>query len=799
MAQDEKQNNSPQPENEDIFDGLFSESPKPEDIFADISCLETKSTEGSVKVGKTLTIVLSSFFIVICVFFGFLGWFVYHTVNSVQHKINNSIPAITEQIAQTAALPIIENVKPIEPQIEAEEDFECPVSWAVAEDLYKNRQFKDARKAYLKLKSNLKEQLNPDLFLLDLLDLRIALCLSSYDTAEANKHFSAALESKSPFVNALAHYSMALIQINSRNYMQARQNAYKAICLFDGFKWYVDASFEADCYFLICEAITRQVLSINNYSDAIPDTVWHNLYSSQDQLPSDVSEISSLLSAGSSELAAYSLVPNITSKEHQHTGLAYSAFAYNSPFTEFINKLASASGRNIVWKTDNSSPKVSISVFSVESSPLYIAETVSGTTGFICRFDEPDMLIYDDDNFDNLDTQKELLTKEAISVWRRFLIRYKDDNRAVFANFGWGLMLECSGQIDAAINHYTRTANKYSYSSISPYALLYSSNLRASIADYTGARSDLTQIIMQYNESQITDIAYLNLAQSALESGLYDEAVKSFVMLYNTNNSDVIRAKSAKGAGLSYYYKQEYASADQWLMNCIKFQDQVELDYPNIYFVIGKVKANLGQYEQAAAALVNSLKGNLPTEEHIKIMLELSNAQAKQGKYIEALDTIENIDISNLLQEYVVEILLTKSKILRNMGLAESSLSILRHQLAYIADSQLRAKLSLELSECYLFLEDFDSARAELSDSLKDLKPGETANLLNYHLAIITLKLKDTDRAVEICSMLLGLDLEAQMRKQVYELLGNAYTEQGKYELAALAYSGRLSTTGGQI
>ncbi len=788
----------------DLFAEDFKEDISPEEFFVTTEGLDLGQEERQEKSEKrkksVVTVTFFLFLLVNTVLLAGAGVWVYFNLPSLLAKLQT--PANPEVTTGTAE-PGVAQIQPpkketaeIEPVVKTE--YEGPVSLASAEELFTKQNYSQAFYIYEKLDENLTTNIPSDKLLSDYLHLKMALSLDKYKgDIESKKYFEVATSSSSPFVKALANYHLAFKQIKSGKYLQARQSAYQTLGLIECFREFIDTEFEADCYFIVCESLTREVLAINNRSTELPADGWTSGIEFHNFVPKQQEQLREILAAGMEEISQGSIIPKVFSTEHTHIGTRYSAIAKNAPIEEILEKTASTAGQNIDWmETSKNQTSVPVTIYSSNITAELIAENTAGAAGLIARFDIPTIKIFNPESYNSLDLQKELLTQEAISVWRRFSMRYRNDERVANASYCGAVMLDCIGLADSAINHYNRTASHYVHSSVAPYALLNSAKLRIQLMDYSGAEQDLTQLVMQYRQSDIANEAYLELARASMSSGHYGQAVKSFVRLYNTDISEHVRAKAALGAGQCYFELKDFEQANQWLTNCVKYDGSVDIDYTPVYLLLGKSKIETREFDQASAALKNSLKGNLPNEESVNILIELAVVHTRQGNYISAMDTIESVDVENLPQELMVETVIAKSYILRSSELASSSIPSLRNYLAFISDLKLRSKMSFELAKCYYDSLDYKSACDELMNALNEPASMEQANDISLYLGKVYIKLGSYQDCIDICNNLLEMENRSDIRKEVFKLLGDSYSKLEDYKMAALAYAGKLNEKG---
>jgi len=160
-----------------------------------------------------------------------------------------------------------------------------------------------------------------------------------------------------------------------------------------------------------------------------------------------------------------------------------------------------------------------------------------------------------------------------------------------------------------------------------------------------------------------------------------------------------------------------------------------------------------------------------------------------------ALNILENVSISQLSQEDACKVLVTKSRILRDLDLANTGISLLRRKIEFIADSRLRAELTLELVKAYTDVGDYRIARKELTDTINDLPKGDLSNQANLILIDIAIKLGDYEEAKYICLQFLSYIENAEMKQKASNYLGQIYTKLNQMNKAALAFAGIFDQT----
>ena len=148
------------------------------------------------------------------------------------------------------------------------------------------------------------------------------------------------------------------------------------------------------------------------------------------------------------------------------------------------------------------------------------------------------------------------------------------------------------------------------------------------------------------------------------------EAAKIYRKVYNLGLSAESQSVAALGAGKCFFRINDYNSAAKWLAIHIDLaESQKSKDVCTAYSLLGKTYLTLKDPQQACLAFQRAIDGQLPREDYVETVSDLINGYVEQGKFIRALDTLENVDFWQFSQAELVRVLLLKSKILQDMGL----------------------------------------------------------------------------------------------------------------------------------
>ena len=682
-----------------------------------------------------------------------------------------------------------------------------PMSLDIAQTFYIQKDYNKAYAAYSQLRQNLPTSAKDDL-LRDFLQLRMALCMKeAFNIDQAGSLFGTVLQSRSPVIRVLANYYLIFVEMQKKQYLKARTRAYQAIALigsvdFDR-NWAL--AIERDCHFLIAESVTRNVLSLWDIDKNLPGELWGDKLEPDPFINLSEAQLRSFLNSGSEQLSKALLGPQIQKRERLGALPRWFVVCHGASNEELLARFAANADLDINWahgrdlalgEVKDALRERPVSLYLPAATAQQVVTVAAGCVGLLAQIDDKGTVnICDPADYRSLSEHIALLSQEAVSLWQKFLLTFHSDKRIANAHFALGLLHAQRGQVTNAIAEYKLLANRFSKTSLAPFALLNSSKLKTNLRDYPGARQDLNQLIEQYPDTDIANRACLYLADATMKAQLYEEAGKLYSRVYNLGLSLELQTAAALGGGRCFYEKKDYQAAVEWLTRYISLvRDPTSPDLYSAYFLLGKTYMALGNPKQACDAFQYALAGQLPKEEYAEAVLALVKGYMEQECFIEALDVLENAHSWQFSREESIEILLLKSKILREMGLIDKAIATLGDRAQYLSESQLKAKVSFELTKCYIARGNLELAHRNLTEILILAEPGALAHEIALELADVCLKLGQNSQTISICLQLLDSDPSEQIKQKALYILATAYDHQKDYDKAALALLGRWDT-----
>ncbi|GAG87724.1 unnamed protein product, partial [marine sediment metagenome] len=182
----------------------------------------------------------------------------------------------------------------------------------------------------------------------------------------------------------------------------------------------------------------------------------------------------------------------------------------------------------------------------------------------------------------------------------------------------------------------------------------------------------------------------------------------------------------------------------KWLVKYVELaKDDKSAELNSVYFLLGKANMAMEDFEQASVALNYALNDKLAPKEYFKTVAALVNANVNMQDYVGALNALENTSDIGLSPPQILELLLLKTNILRNLGLVDKALSNLKGRADYMPDSNIKAKILFEISKCNIEKGNLKLASEQLAEILAFIEPCTLAQNIAYELALVCWKMKN--------------------------------------------------------
>jgi tetratricopeptide (TPR) repeat protein len=700
--------------------------------------------------------------------------------------------------------PPVETSSPTQPQTQAQAQTDTglpgpePLSLQIADKLYLAADYESALDTYEKLYRRLpptKDQQS----LRDFLLLRMALCSkNSGNIKQADTMFRTVSLSRLPLLRALARYHQSGTLIARQRYLEAVTKAYQTIALIEVVdydeKWV--QAVQRQGYFLVAEALTRSLLSLRDADADLPPELWGNHPDIDPFVNLDQPQLKVFLASGADKLDDALLSPQIRPAAEDGR---WSVICNGASIEELLSRFATNTGLNLEW-IDNGQTlfdeegarRRPVYLYLPEATAQQVVTVAAGSVGLLARMDRSgNVRIVDPSSYASLAEHTALLAGESVSRWQRFLMTAEDDKRVPSGHFSLGLLHTVSERPSDAIAEYKLVANRFPKNALAPHALLHSGKLKVTLRDYAGAQEDLRQLVELYPDTEVADRACLYLADATMKAGMYVEASGLYRKVYNLGLSRESQIESALGAGRCYFETQQHEDASRWLNRYITLaQDQNRREFYVACMLLGKTYLALERPQQAHAALKRAMKGDLSRQQYVDTVATLVRAYMQQELFVEALNTLEGTHAWQLSQQETIELLVLRARILRSIGLIDKAIALLGEKAQFLSNPELKGKVVLEQTACYIEQREFELARKVLSETLPLVEPGPLAQQIGRELAAVCLRVGQPTQAISVCTQLLEHTSDDGEVRQLRALIAEAYRLQKEYDLAVSALLG---------
>ncbi len=663
-------------------------------------------------------------------------------------------------------------------------------SWQTAEKFFAGQQYDKAYAHYWKLLETASSKPS-EILVSDLLRLRVAQCLQYQGYSDrAKTQFEKAAQSRSGIIRAMANYNLAVIDAKNGQYFYARMRAYQGIAALGCFK--TPQPLETDCEFLVARAITAKILSYKSTSESIP---WGSQEPADPFEGLNQLELHRLIKQGVDTMDEAVLGPRLQKLPVESSLRNWRAAAFQAPIEELLNQLATETGLDLKWENvDSDVRRRAITIDFAGVSDLKLGEVACGTVGLLVRFTGDAILVYNPQAYDSMSEQKQLMMKEAVSVWQRFFLHSPKDRRIGLGHYCLAAIHENLDDELSALREYQVIANRFRKDEIAPMALLRCATIRMNMMDYQGARSDLLDLFDMYPHFRSSDQVHLKLAQATMQAGLLNDAIEIFSKLYHLNLSRESQMQACLGAGKCLWQKKMYQEARTWFTRYLGLSEQEinNSDTATVHQYLARCHAALGDMSLAVESYRRALACEPPEAQRVEIVIELGHIHLLNHEFVQAIGILDNLDTDKLSERNRYEIALLTAQVYQEMGLANKAAAILRLALESdsISDTDMQASLAVQLANCYADVHEYTRARNLLAELLPSLKPGPLMYIAKCNLAKACLDSGESSQAITVAKDLINSKCPGNIRDKAREILGAAYTMEQEYEKAAMAFSG---------
>jgi len=175
------------------------------------------------------------------------------------------------------------------------------------------------------------------------------------------------------------------------------------------------------------------------------------------------------------------LGPQVRKVKLQGNSGLWSVVVNRAPLEELLSRFAANADLDISWtfrstrapeQTEDVVRKRPVTLCMTQAAPQQFITVAAGCAGLMATLnDEKTVDIFDPADYSNLSEHIDLLAREAILLWQRFLLASQDGQCAPSARFALALLHAWQRRAIAAISEYKLLANRYSQTPLAPQAL----------------------------------------------------------------------------------------------------------------------------------------------------------------------------------------------------------------------------------------------------------------------------------------------------------------------------------------
>lgn len=731
---------------------------------------------------------------------------------------SQAIPNDTELvIVEPVVSPGIKTEAPAEPNEEPvavvpePAALEGPVSLLEAETAYQDLALELAYAMYERLLEDLPTGRDHE-SLAAFLQLRMGFCMRGLGRLEAAEAWLKPLSQEAfPLIQAIIRYHQCIDRLRQQQYFPALQRGYQALsladCVEDRPAW--RDQFKQNCVFLVGEALTLQTLSQYDGDTEFPPTLWEWPDYQDPFLGQDEVAISQLVDNGSEAYRLARVGPRIERSPGDRLGESWRVVCNGASLDQFLKRFATHTLLDLDWSfsleatseiVDETVRQRPVNLFMRDVSPEEVAVLATGCSLLFADLSQGGVIRVIDpkpEQYRSLSRLRENLQHETLAHWQRVVLSDEVRTYSANAHYASALLLEYGRQTTEAITEYQLLANRFRQSSLSPYALLRSSRLRAGMLDFPGAREDLRHLVEMYPEVEFKSQAYLELATATRKAGWLGEAVTHYRTVYYMDAPLDETAEAALGAGQCHYARQEYREAARWLKHSVDAAIRTStLDPAEGFLLMGRTLLALDRFDDARDALGRALSGDLSKEHYLEGLRDLIELDIRQGRAVEALNRLESDIPWDLSRNEINDIESLKARVLYAMGLPEKALLHLEDCLSYLNEAQQRGRIYFQMAQYYEANGEWNKALTFYSDVIDTIEPGPVAQQARIGLARARIHNQRYDQAVSLLRGLLTENLDPEIKAEADRLLIQAYQNNDQLnEAAELLLQQRRPTT----
>jgi len=664
-------------------------------------------------------------------------------------------------------------------------------SWAKAEQYYAEQKYDQALTEYARLREA-RRHVPRYRLLLDYFLWRIAECQRRQGELEAARDTLMMLTgSRSGALRAVANYNLAVLDLQSGQYLQARRKAYHAAAGLASME--MPLPLGARAQYLVAAALTRKVVAFYRADDPIP---WPAPTWATPFLALEAARIRGLVADGAVPVEEADAAGGLRITRREGPGRRWDVDANQVPLEDLVHQLAAATCEEVRWASVPPRLRpVPIRMWLRNVTAHRAIELACGQAGLVARFAWETVTVHDPQSAESMYAQRDLLTSEARSTWRRYFLQGRDPHRIPVGHFALACLLELSEAKADALREYELIAGRFGRHRVAPLSLLRSAEVLRGLGNFADARRTLVNLLDRFPDFPLSDEVYLRLGRLNLESGHPDEAFRVFHKAYTLNLSPASTLTACVEAGRTRLRQGRHAEASRWLTRAIARMDTPQWKRrAEVYLLLGGSEAAQGHLDAAAGALERVLHAHPAPSQRVEALLRLVEVRRRQADLVRAVEVMAQLEGQDLSVAQRCEKVRAQGRLYRDMQLPARAVTYLQEQAKTFHDPQHWGGVQLELARCLQADERPREAARILRDVLPRLPAGPLAHEVQCELAACEVASGKGGRAVPLLEALLQTDAAPRVRQRAARMLGDLRLADGAYARAAAAYLAAAGT-----
>ena len=566
----------------------------------------------------------------------------------------------------------------------------------------------------------------------DLVRYRMATCIERLGDVDRAFGIKAQLVDSASWLVALySRHCLIRIAYERGDLIEARKLAAGALSVAQALPG--SESIQRDCRYVLAATMTRRtlrgssgvimeacdVMTGPDFCDALVD--W------------DGTELVNYLMRGKIDLAAR-MAGDPLSVSIASPGLIDLA-ANGTTLEEVLSRVALLTQTRINWEGAGDVISETPVVAFFEAAPVEaVVDLLCVAAGLVTRAADGEIRVMNPANLSTPAETLALLNEEALESWRKFFLRYQQDEAVPRGYFATAALEAAQGDLSTAVTEFRMLARHFADSETAALGLLSAARLLMDVADYAGAVALLNEMIERYPRSKELDDAYLVLGRAYIKSGFKEKGIEILRKTAYLEFDQEVTRQAVLELGRSGYEMSQFTEAQGWLMQYFSaYADTPEI--AEVALLLGKCNAELGHAEAAIRSLAQAWQVDSAGAFGVEALITMAQVELSRGGCLMALNALETVTPSLRGSKDARRVAILKAKVFRGMCLSELAVEILTHELAGNVSEAEATDMYILLARSYDDIGRSDKALTALTDALVKVRDAKRMNRIQLEAA----------------------------------------------------------------